>query len=446
MKNNPYQLTFTLKQHTPLIHFQHEQAGATLRATEMRPKLDKFLIKKFKEENTDYKKWLVGDGEHPALDYKIKIFSSNRISHYLPLALSPDSRRNPEKGSNLISYIKEEAGIDVLILAPSPYFANSDKIKYERDSQYIDRYNTKLDELRFGIIDNGVIKCQINSFHSNLVSKIESLISFFFLQDNFGTRQNKGFGSFTVESVNGKNINLSKEELKGLFISKSNNRIDDLDKMFQFINSEYRLLKSGDNFPVYQKSKLFNYFIDKKIRWEKRYLKKKINSNKILNKDLFWKKKSAPIDKNDTSLSDYNEWQDKQQNSYKYVRALLGLSEQFEYTVFAERRNKNGDWEMGDRPDSQKKYVVTLENKPKGNNSKIERFKSPIFFKVINGVVYINADNSFQDLLGEKFEFKLKLKGDNGGTINNLGYLNVPDSFNVVDFLKNNLSNKWTRL
>ena len=33
-------LKVTLKQHTPLIHFQHEQYGATLRASEVKPKLD----------------------------------------------------------------------------------------------------------------------------------------------------------------------------------------------------------------------------------------------------------------------------------------------------------------------------------------------------------------------------------------------------------------------
>jgi len=35
-----YKLEFTLKQHTPIIHFQHDQDGATLRATEVKPKLD----------------------------------------------------------------------------------------------------------------------------------------------------------------------------------------------------------------------------------------------------------------------------------------------------------------------------------------------------------------------------------------------------------------------
>ena len=39
-------LVVKLKQHTPLIHFQHSQEGATLRASEVKPKLDKYIIKK----------------------------------------------------------------------------------------------------------------------------------------------------------------------------------------------------------------------------------------------------------------------------------------------------------------------------------------------------------------------------------------------------------------
>ena len=42
-----YKLAFTLKQHTPLIHFQHDQEGATLRATEVKPKLDRFIYQKW---------------------------------------------------------------------------------------------------------------------------------------------------------------------------------------------------------------------------------------------------------------------------------------------------------------------------------------------------------------------------------------------------------------
>ena len=39
-----YSISFTLKQHTPLIHFQHNLPGATLRSTELKSALDKFLI------------------------------------------------------------------------------------------------------------------------------------------------------------------------------------------------------------------------------------------------------------------------------------------------------------------------------------------------------------------------------------------------------------------
>lgn len=44
-------LKVTLKQHTPLIHFQHDQYGATLRASEVKPKLDKFILERLGDGN-----------------------------------------------------------------------------------------------------------------------------------------------------------------------------------------------------------------------------------------------------------------------------------------------------------------------------------------------------------------------------------------------------------
>ena len=46
-------LVVKLKQHTPLIHFQHSQEGATLRASEVKPKLDKYIIKKVFDDDWD---------------------------------------------------------------------------------------------------------------------------------------------------------------------------------------------------------------------------------------------------------------------------------------------------------------------------------------------------------------------------------------------------------
>jgi len=44
-----YKVTFILKQHTLLIHFPHEQDGATLRAIEVKPKFDRFIFESIAE-------------------------------------------------------------------------------------------------------------------------------------------------------------------------------------------------------------------------------------------------------------------------------------------------------------------------------------------------------------------------------------------------------------
>jgi hypothetical protein len=58
---SPFKLTFHLKQHSHLLHFQYQQAGACLRATELKPKLDRFLIEHyFKNDKSRYEKLLIG--------------------------------------------------------------------------------------------------------------------------------------------------------------------------------------------------------------------------------------------------------------------------------------------------------------------------------------------------------------------------------------------------
>ena len=43
-KFDGYKLTMKLEAQMPMIHFQSEQNGATLRASEMKPKFDKYLL------------------------------------------------------------------------------------------------------------------------------------------------------------------------------------------------------------------------------------------------------------------------------------------------------------------------------------------------------------------------------------------------------------------
>ena len=63
-----FKVEFTLKQHTPIIHFQAGQRGATLRASELKPKFDRFLLENVKD--IPYKE---NPNGHKSLDYKVKI-------------------------------------------------------------------------------------------------------------------------------------------------------------------------------------------------------------------------------------------------------------------------------------------------------------------------------------------------------------------------------------
>ena len=68
MSNNKFKVEFTLKQHTPIIHFQSDQVGATLRATELKPKFDRFLLEM--QQDLPFRKDSSGK---LSLNYKVKV-------------------------------------------------------------------------------------------------------------------------------------------------------------------------------------------------------------------------------------------------------------------------------------------------------------------------------------------------------------------------------------
>ena len=78
-----FTISCTLSQQTPLIHFQHQEPGACLRGSELKPKLDRFLLEQLGQGNAlpqdagysiaRENGWLAGDGSHPALKYKVRI-------------------------------------------------------------------------------------------------------------------------------------------------------------------------------------------------------------------------------------------------------------------------------------------------------------------------------------------------------------------------------------
>ncbi len=122
-----FKLEFKLIQHTPIIHFQSYQDGATLRATELKPKLDKFLLSK----NSKLPK-----SDKDSLNYKVKITSKDN----------------------------------------------------------------KVTDIKFVTSNN--LKINFFSFNSEILKAIKENFSSFLAINNFGARQKKGYGSFSIKANN----------------------------------------------------------------------------------------------------------------------------------------------------------------------------------------------------------------------------------------------------
>ena len=218
---NKFKLEFTLKQHTPIIHFQYEQSGATLRSTELKPKFDDYLEKvdktlPFREHHNNQK----------SLDYKVKIIS---------------------KGNKIIEFEKY----------PPLYFGN------QRGS-----------EPKQKIISNEV-EIEFFSFDAKVLDAIEKYFEAFLANTNFGTRQSKGYGCFYIKDKKFDASLIDDGEFTKVYSFKSNKQRYESD-----IKDFYTLMRSGINkidknkqSVFYAKSLMFLYFDQKGIIWDKKAVK-----------------------------------------------------------------------------------------------------------------------------------------------------------------------------
>lgn len=393
--SNPFSATFMVQQHTPLIHFQHEQDGATLRATELKPKLDAYIIsrllkiplsevikskdEKGKETKNDLlsripdKSWLVGKGEpgHLALNYKIKIKTPTAdpiryvIGSYIP------KHRQQEY---------QEQGFK--ILDKTPYFA---------DNQGLKEGNTA--SIKQGLLYKEPLELSITCFVPGLLPKIVEEIPYVFAYENFGTRQSKGFGSFTPTSIRSAEnfedlLRVHEDYKEALKLTVKG----DLYKAFQTIDSEYKILKGGFG---KEESQMKLYFEDRGIEWEKEIIKRRLIGGRGNRKS-----------------DNYTNARDP-----KYVRVLLGLAELYEFP--------------------QKRAKVNI----KPINNDIQRFRSPITVKIFQDRVgyhlYLLSPKALpQVILNAEYEFILNSQESIT--------LKAPEEFDIKDFLQNHVDENWS--
>ena len=389
-------IEITLRQHTPLLHFQPMQEGATLRASEVKPKLDKFLLKRM--GNNIKTEWLIRDTK--SLNYKLKVSIGSQLPKQFLVA----------------SYIKQDdirnlTRRGVSVLSNTPFFAQ------EQQNKSVCRNINKWEEIeKKGILFKENIVVEILTKYVDLSEFIAKHIQLFFLCNNFGTRQTKGFGSFTVTQILIGSLNecnkviplQDNETILTEYVTVCKNSCNigqDLQSIFEFINSNYKLLKAGTNRP-YRKSLLRNY-VDKEygILWEKRYIKRNFYGF---------------VDKNDRDYILKSTRQQKvnykDDEDYCYVRAMLGLAEQFEFLL-------DGTTDK-----------MVLKFKP--DNKNIERFASPLTFKVIDDCVYILINEIPKAILDESFDCLVSFKEDKGYTDESLGKLKTLSDFSIVEFMK----------
>ncbi|WP_033065796.1 hypothetical protein [Clostridium botulinum] len=324
-----------LKQHTPLIHFQSEQPGAILRATEVKPKLDKFLQKyAFSGGFNEYKQYLIGYKvgktqndfkDKKAFDYKLKIYTTH-----------PNKMRM----------------IDIKGAMQSLYFAgrsNNGNIQ--------------------GVFTNEDIILELFTFHEALVDIIKNNIEKFFCINNFGTRQDKGFGSFYLN-----------KDLESQF--------NNAEEYFEYKIEIYNDRENTTNFNLWE-----NVFGEINKLWKKMRSVETVNTPYIKE---FAKSKGIIWDK-DIIRDKFVNNQDKLVKNAYLIKDLLGLS-------VNERWKDNNGW-----------FNIKKKHISGTNEIKIERMESPIFFKPLkdeqnNFIIYIKVNDIPKEFWNQKFKITKCIK------------------------------------
>ncbi|MTB64584.1 hypothetical protein GGG87_06210 [Streptococcus sp. zg-86] len=327
-------LLVSLEHQSPMLHFQHNHAGCTLRASEVKPKFDRYLLS--------------------------KVGSSASLDCYLT--------------ENALNYKMQ--------------FEDSKSCELESQMKRIPMYYAKSANW---IITNPQLT--ITCFIPELQRLIEAHLESFFVVTNFGTVQGKGYGSFLV-----KNPDMTREKICSIL--KTEFSLDCLYEMdcrgqrpeniLDYIQQFYTVTKSGINSgKYYQRSSLFCYMHDQGIDNEKAEVKQK----KLV-----------------SSFGSYRSSQYSINTNPRYVRAVLGVGSSMTFR---------------DREKSRKPETVRVNHRPKGFS--IQRFPSPLFFKIIHDRVYIIPKEIDKRIYDQTFEFKVGYKK----TIR----LQTPSQFDLQKFL-----------
>ena len=405
--NSSCLLTVSLIQQTPLIHFQHDQIGATLRATEVKPKLDRFLREKYGEKNIPDDWFVKGDRTTGALNYKLRFHAMgkperSRAGEYAIAAFEAETRGDLQEKKEQERKMRSEIN--------GMYFANmvtkKEQVSHghprrKTNAQYAEEVRQQYKETVFSATP---IIMTVLCMHSDLRKLIEEHLSEFFLTHNFGTRQSKGFGGFSVQLQQPEDPVAKLRKAGYLFFWTNTGRCAPQDCLNHAM-TVYAILKGGLNLtngnpdsPRYIKSYVQREFLDEWIRDQK------IGSDKAL-------VKSYVLDWNVTDPDGSHVYED----GYTFIRALLGLADHYEY---------------------HKTIEATVTIHPGDLKEEIQRFPSPITVKIVDGkLIFLLDTEAIQPILDRRFFFLTKEQE------NSLPRFNSPEE--KLAYLEEHYPNNW---
>lgn len=391
---NIYNINIELKQVSPMLHFQGREDGATIRATELKPKLDRFILSWITFENSkitwdkdalnsetlmlnncvkelikEHQDWFIDKtGEKHALNYKVRIIAGNRLNN-----------------------IKDKC------------FGNAG-------------YVLKQNKHEYSYYESIFIK--IKCFNESLKNKIIELFPLFIDSTAFGLQQGKGYGNYRVKKIDDKVIDYSIEEniikIKDHF-SKDNDDLLiykleltkglDYVAVLNAIANYNRYLKSGlrcgRNYPSVLMKKYLK--MDEK-KWEiinekkamKHKLAKNYNIDQLIRKDF----QGKPIDIDNNMNASYDE------EKVYYTRGILGFAPTYTYHLSVEENKAAFNKQV-----VKKMFKKSFEVQAKIEKKEISRFPSPIHFHLHKNysTVYLIIRN-YQILKLQKYDTEIKFK------------------------------------
>ena len=359
---NDWQKEYKLVQHTPLIHFQHSEPHACLRATEVKPKLDRFLIEQLEKDDRfgdgRWKKWFVGDGSQQSFDYMMRITpNSEQVerTQSIERAIARAEHRPPNASLHEIH---------------KNYFGNMASGNNIQD--------TIRETFKESLFYKDGLTLTIRCFIPELLTLIDEHIRGFFMMHNFGTRQRKGFGSFTVdistEPNAPKGFDLVGKYCPNAYYCKLNDNVS-ADALLDAVWVISAFLRSGFNRGEgnYVRGFVFRYFQREK--------------NPLANDKAFVKQNVLLNVYNEATRGEHLHPYGNNVR-YRYVRGLLGTNENSRFC-----RNPRG--ETREDRTVHNVYIHSAEG--------VERFPSPLLFKPIEKFVFILPQKMPDEIFGSEF-------------------------------------------